>query len=105
MAEITVIRRDGSKQVLELGSEMSLMEVIRDAGIDDLTALCGGSCSCATCHVYVDPSFAPRLPPICDGEKELLEGVDNYTDTSRLACQIPVTSDLDGLAVRIPADG
>ena len=65
------------------------MEVIRDAGIDELLALCGGCCSCATCHVHVDPDFAARLPPMSEDENDLLDSSDDRDETSRLSCQIP----------------
>ena len=81
------------------------MQAIRDAGFDDLLATCGGSCSCATCQVYVDPADADRLPPMIIDERELLEGSSAFQPESRLSCQIPVSEALDGLRVSIaPAD-
>mgnify|MGYP002401136559 FL=1 len=78
-----------------------MMETIRDAGIDELMALCGGCCSCATCHVHVDPGFVDSLPGLADDEDELLDSSSFRAETSRLSCQIPLTADLDGLRVRI----
>jgi 2Fe-2S ferredoxin len=80
------------------------MEVIRDSGIDDILALCGGSLSCATCHVKVDPGFLNRVGPICNEENDLLESSDQRDPTSRLSCQIPFTPELDGLRVTIAAE-
>jgi 2Fe-2S ferredoxin len=77
------------------------MEVIRENGFDELLALCGGCCSCATCHVYVDPEFADRLPPMSDDENDLLDSSDHRTERSRLSCQIPFSAGLAGLRVQI----
>ena len=71
------------------------------AGFDELLALCGGCCSCATCHVVVDPAFADKLPKMSEDEDDLLESSDHRAETSRLSCQIPFTADLDGLHVTI----
>jgi 2Fe-2S ferredoxin len=60
---------------------MTLMEAIREAGNDELLALCGGCCSCATCHVHVDPAFADRLPPIGADENDLLDSSDHRNAT------------------------
>src|SRR3546814_4097003 len=62
MAELIVITREGNELVLEAGDGLSVMEVVRDGGVDELLALCGGCCSCATCHVYVYPDFAEKHP-------------------------------------------
>ncbi len=79
----------------------SLMSAIRAAGLDELLALCGGCCSCATCHVYVDSRFLDQLAPTKDDENELL-GISNHREAnSRLSCQIPLTVGLDGLRVTI----
>jgi 2Fe-2S ferredoxin len=101
MGLVHVTTRIGDEYHLELRAGLSLMETIRDAGIDELLALCGGCCSCATCHVYVNPAFADRLTELSDDESELLDSCDHRTQTSRLSCQLPMSDDLDGLAVRI----
>jgi 2Fe-2S ferredoxin len=77
------------------------MEAIRDNGFDELLALCGGCCSCATCHVHVDPAFLDRLPVMSADEDDLLESSDHREANSRLSCQLPFTADLDGLRVAI----
>lgn len=105
MASLNVTLRDGSAMVLPGSDGVSVMEIIRDAGVDELLALCGGNCSCATCHVHVEASWFDRLAKKSDFEQELLESSDYCTATSRLSCQIPFDSSLDGLAVTIPPEG
>ena len=77
------------------------MENIRDAGFDELLALCGGCMSCATCHVFVDDAYLDRLPTISEDENDLLESTDHRQDNSRLSCQLQMTAALDGLQVTI----
>lgn len=102
MPSIVVQMRDGSERIVQAKPDRSLMEGLRDGGIDDILALCGGSLSCATCHVYVDPAFADRLPTMTETEAELLEYSEHRTEASRLSCQIRVTPELDGLRVTVP---
>lgn len=101
MAEITVTTRGGTLHHIAITPGITLMEAIRAAGIDELMALCGGSCSCATCHVHVAPAFLGRLGPLSDDEDDLLDSSDARDGTSRLSCQIELTDDLDGLAATI----
>ena len=104
MPTLTVITREGEERQLEGEAGLSVMEVIRDGGIDELLALCGGCCSCATCHVHVDPAFVDKLPAIGPDEDDLLESTNDRDATSRLSCQIPFEDALDGLRVRIAAE-
>ena len=101
MPSLTVVTREGTESVVEASTGLSVMEVIRDAGFDELLALCGGCCSCATCHVYVDPAFTDKLPEMSEDENDLLDSSDHRTAESRLSCQIPVTDAVDGLRVTI----
>lgn len=101
MPTINVITRDGTSQSVEAAEGLSLMEAIRDAGFDELLALCGGCCSCATCHVHIDPAFADRLPAMTDDEDDLLDSSDHRDAHSRLSCQITLTAALDGLVATI----
>ena len=101
MPQLIVVTREGETRAIEGETGLSVMEVIRDAGIDELLALCGGCCSCATCHVHVDAAYADRLPPMSDDENELLAISDDRDATSRLSCQIPFTDALDGMTVTI----
>ena len=99
MPKLVVTNREGETSEIEVENGLTVMEAIRDNGFDELLALCGGNCSCATCHVYVDE--AAGLPEISEDEDDLLESSDHRKDGSRLACQIPFTADLDGLKVTI----
>lgn len=101
MATLTVTSRTGEVRSVEAESGITVMEIIRDNGFDELLALCGGCCSCATCHVYVDEAFADKLPQISDDESDLLDSSDHRTAQSRLSCQIPFGDALDGLKVTI----
>jgi ferredoxin, 2Fe-2S len=104
MPKLIVTKRDGERVELNGDAGLSVMEVIRDGGVDELLALCGGCCSCATCHVYVDPAFADRITPIGEDENDLLDSSDHRTEQSRLSCQIPFSAELDGLTVTIAAE-
>ena len=99
MATIYVIDREGNEHVLEAASGLSIMEPLRE--IDDgIEALCGGMCSCATCHVYIEAKWAPKLSERADDELELLEDTECFKEQeSRLSCQIVMTDALDGMRI------
>jgi 2Fe-2S ferredoxin len=99
MANLTIISRGGEARTVYATSGQSLMEIIRDAGFDEMLAMCGGNCSCATCHVYIEGTT--DLPAIGPDEEDLLDSSSFRTRHSRLACQIPFEDILDGLQVRI----
>ena len=101
MPKLIVTTREGETSEIEVEDGLTVMEAIRDNGFDELLALCGGCCSCATCHVHVDQAFADKLPKMSEDEDDLLESTDHRTDGSRLSCQIPFTAELDGLKVTI----
>lgn len=101
MPTLNVTTREGEQVRVEGDEGLTVMEVIRDNGIYELLAQCGGCCSCATCHIYVDPDFENRVAPIGEDEDDLLDGSSHRTERSRLSCQIPFTNDLDGLRVTI----
>lgn len=101
MAKLIVVTRDGSEQEIEGDTNLSVMENIRDAGFDELLALCGGCCSCATCHVFVDDAFAGMLPAMSEDENDLLDSSDHRGAQSRLSCQLPFTDAMDGLRITI----
>jgi len=101
MPQITVINQEGEESSVEAAEGRTLMEVIRDNGFDELLALCGGCCSCATCHVHIDAAFKDKLPAMSEDENDLLDSSEHRNDDSRLSCQIPVTAALEGLRVTI----
>ena len=79
----------------------SLMQAATAHGVDGIDAECGGVCSCATCHVHIDPAWADRVGPATPAEQALLELQDNANDRSRLACQVKLAGELDGLVVKV----
>ena len=95
--------RDGTEHEIEGDTGLTVMENIRDAGFDELLALCGGCCSCATCHVHVETA-AGDMPAMSEDENDLLDSTTDRDDTSRLSCQLPFTEAMDGLKVRIAAE-
>jgi 2Fe-2S ferredoxin len=101
MSKLIVTLRDGEEREIAGATGLSVMEVIRDSGIDEILALCGGCCSCATCHIHVDPEFAAKLPPISEDENDLLDSSSSRDEYSRLSCQLPFGPELDGLKIRI----
>jgi 2Fe-2S ferredoxin len=101
MAKLIVTDRSGTEHVIDGQEGLSVMEIIRDAGFDELLALCGGCCSCATCHVHIDPAFKDVVTPMGEDENDLLDSSDHRDDRSRLSCQIPFSASLDGLKVTI----
>lgn len=101
MVRMTVVTRNGSELEIEAKEGGSVMEAIRAHGVYELEAICGGGCSCATCHVFVDPGFASVLPEFSEFEDDLLESSPHRTACSRLSCQIAVSPGLEGLRVVI----
>jgi ferredoxin, 2Fe-2S len=100
---ITYILNDGSSRNIDAKAGASVMETAIHNNIPGIDAECGGCCSCATCHVYVEDGFIDRLPAPDDMENDLLDGVASERQAaSRLSCQLIVTPDLDGLVVRVP---
>ena len=95
------VKRSGEEKTVEACFGLSVMEAIRDNGFDELLALCGSCCSCATCQVHVDAAFRGKLPPMGEDENDLLDSSDHRNETSRLSSQLPVSVALDGLKVTI----
>jgi 2Fe-2S ferredoxin len=103
MPNITYILADGSRKLIDVPNGTSLMQGAVNNGISGIVAECGGSAMCATCHVYVDPDWVARLPPINAVEDEMLDSVaSERTDNSRLSCQLNATPELEGLVVTLP---
>ena len=100
--KILVTDQSGAEHELEGLDGWRTMEVIRDWGLN-IKAECGGACSCATCHVYVDEAWFGRLPPPSEEEEDLLYSTLDKKPTSRLSCQIKVKEAIDGLVVHVPS--
>ena len=104
MARMTVVDRDGKEHEIEAKTGLKIMEVLRELDYG-VAAICGGLCSCATCHVYVDEKWVSRLPKKQSDEQELLTELPDYREaTSRLSCQVDFTDELSGIKVTIAAD-
>ena len=101
MPRLVVVNRAGEEKEVEATAGLSVMEAIRDNGFDELLALCGGCCSCATCHVHVADDWVGKLAPMSEDENDLLDSSDHRNETSRLSCQIEMSDALDGLKVAI----
>ena len=102
MVTITLTLRDGTCRTIDAAEGYSLMEAIRAAGIDEVEAACGGSCSCATCHVYVDEAWLDAVGKPEPMEEDMLDFAYDVRPNSRLSCQIKVKDALDGLVVNVP---
>ena len=104
MPKITYIDPDGGSRVLDAPVGDSVMECAVDNDVDGIVAACGGSCSCSTCHVYVDEAWVEAVGPRHEEEAFTLECGIDVRPNSRLSCQIEVTEELDGLVVHLPAE-
>jgi 2Fe-2S ferredoxin len=102
MPKITFVQPDGTEQTVEIAVGWSVMEGAVRSLVPGIDADCGGACACATCHVYVDPAWAAALPAKSEMEETMLDFAQAVEPTSRLSCQLRVTSDMDGLVVRVP---
>ena len=100
MARIHVTDREGESLVIEGQTGVSVMETLRelDNGVE---ALCGGMCSCATCHSYIDRAWFGKLPPRSPEEDELLSELEYVREHSRLTCQVRFSQELDGLTLTV----
>ncbi|QNO28344.1 2Fe-2S iron-sulfur cluster binding domain-containing protein [Sphingopyxis sp. OPL5] len=101
MVRVIFVEPDGTERNIEAEVGHSLMEAALRHGIDAIRADCGGGCSCATCHVHVDPPWRNRLPSLGETEDLMLEFVEGRDEHSRLSCQIDVSAELDGLTVKL----
>lgn len=102
MPHVTYISPDGAETTLEARDGDSVMEVAVKNGVKGIVAECGGACSCATCHVYVEPEFMDVVGGVNDLEDDMLDGAESERlENSRLSCQIKMNADLDGLRVRV----
>ncbi len=102
MFDVTFISPDGHATKVQVAEGQTLMQAAVHNSVPGIDADCGGSCACATCHVYVEPDWIDRLPPQQEAEKSLLQFANAVEDNSRLACQITINEGLNGLTVRVP---
>ncbi len=102
MPAITFISHNGQSNEVFAQTGDSLMETATFNGVPGVVAECGGSCSCATCHVYIDPDWYAQLPGPDESEQEMLEFAIDIKKNSRLSCQIEITEELDGMVVHTP---
>jgi 2Fe-2S ferredoxin len=101
MPKVTYIQPDGKTRVVDAPAGSTVMEAAVDNDVAGIVAECGGACSCATCHVYVDPAWADKLPPRDPQEDGMLDCVLDRRPNSRLSCQIVLKNELDGLVVQV----
>ncbi len=100
MGTVYATDRDGTEHALAAKAGLTLMEILRDAGLP-VEAICGGQCICSTCHVYVDPEWAERLKPRATDEQVMVEDSGHFEQNSRLACQVAYSDALDGIRLTL----
>ena len=103
MSKITYIEHNKKSHDIEVANGLTVMEGAVQNNISGIDADCGGSCACATCHVYVDEKWFDKLPKKVDAEQDMLDMAFEPNKFSRLACQITTTNELDGLVVKVPS--
>jgi ferredoxin, 2Fe-2S len=102
MVAIIYVEHDGTEHPVDVDEEMSLMEGATLNMVPGIEGMCGGICSCATCHCFVALTDQQGMPEVSEGEEQMLEGVAERRGESRLGCQIPVTASMAGLRVHLP---
>ena len=102
MPKVTFIEHNGTRHEVTVAPGLSLMRAAVDNRVPGIDADCGGQCACATCHVYVDAAWAPRLGKRGEMEEDMLSFAATTQENSRLACQITVSDELDGIVVTMP---
>jgi len=104
MPMVKFVSATGRSTDVDVPVGMSVMQAALNHKIEGILGECGGNCMCATCHVYVDPSFLNRMPAAKDNEKFMLSiAAEGPESNSRLSCQIKMTEELDGIGIRLPA--
>jgi ferredoxin, 2Fe-2S len=103
MLELKVIDREGIEHSVPVKPAVKVMEALRELDYG-VAAICGGMCSCATCHIFIDPAWQGKLPAAMSDERELLSELTHYKPNSRLSCQVEMTDALSGLRVTIAPD-
>ena len=102
MGKVIYVMSDGTESVVDAGEGESLMQAAVQAGVTAIEGECGGEMSCGTCHVWIGEEWAAKLKRPSQDELDLLEVDDDFTDESRLGCQIRFSAVLDGIVARIP---
>ncbi len=102
MGIITFVEHDGTEHITALEAGKSLMQIAIDHGVPAIDADCGGECACGTCHVMLESKWMTRISPISSNELQMLDLNPEKYATSRLACQVHVTEDMDGMRVQLP---
>jgi 2Fe-2S ferredoxin len=103
MTKVVFIEHNGTEHVIDAENGKSVMQTAVDNMVPGIVGDCGGCCSCATCHSYIDSAWLSKLPHKSNEENMMLEGAIAVEDNSRLTCQLTVQPDMDGLVVRLPA--
>lgn len=104
MPKITFIEPDDTTKTVEAETGYTLMEVAMRNGIQGIVAECGGQCSCATCHVFVEGDYFEKVGPPEGDEEDMLDFSDNRQANSRLGCQVEIFDALDGMTVRVAGE-
>lgn len=102
MPSVTYIEANGREHRVDVVAGRTLMQAAIGNGVPGILGECGGSCSCATCHGYIDAQWLDRLPAISETEECMLDGVPERQENSRLCCQIALSDALDGIVVTLP---
>lgn len=102
MTKITFIQPDGESQTVEAENGLTIMEAAKLNDIAGIEAECGGTCACATCHVYVNEAWRDRISKANDMEENMLDFAFDVRKGSRLSCQIKISDAIDGLVVCVP---
>lgn len=102
MISITYVEHNGTRHTVEAEVGMSLMECAVINLVPGVEGMCGGICSCATCHCYIPPELQQSLPGPSLGERNLLQVASHTQDNSRLGCQVFVTEEMDGIEIQLP---
>ena len=102
MAKVTFVQPDGTRQEVEAEPGLTVMEAAKLNNVPGIEAECGGACACATCHVYVEAAWREKTGKPSSMEEDMLDFAFDVREESRLSCQMKVSSELDGLVVRVP---
>ena len=102
MAKITFIQHDGVETIVEVEDGSSIMNAAVDNGVSGIDGDCGGECSCATCHITLNDAWMTKLGQPSEQEESMLDLNPDRSANSRLACQLEVSDEIDGIVVNLP---